>query len=220
MLTCKGLALFSELCSWFFLKKISNSPLNQRLLKSLFILSLLLSSCGYRTLSHLSRIDVAPIEGDHAGNLRSHLIESLSSSSYIYDPASPDYELHVEVLEDASNREDGDIGVRYARSSDGDKSDLLVSTERRAVLVARLSLTDLSTNKPLSDPVVLRASYDYEFDSDLLDDKAVSTASGTQPLIRYSYGQMENAPAARETAYSLLEKKLAHRIALYLQLAR
>lgn len=175
----------------------------------------LITSCGYHsTISH-PHIAVAPISGDHTGRLRSHLIECLAASSYTYDPVDPDYELQVEMTEDSSTREDHDIGVRYARDPSGSLTPLLVATERRALLAVTISLTHLSTSKT-QDPITLRASYDYEFDSDLLDDKAV----GTTPLIRYSFGQLENAPAARETAYALLEKKLARSIVSYLELAR
>ena len=175
----------------------------------------LLGSCGYHTAASHATICVAPIPGDHTGRLRSHLIACLAASSYTYDPSSADYELQVEIIEDSSTREDHDIGVRYARRDSGALTDLLVATERRALLAATISLANLTSNKTTS-PVTLRSSYDYEFDSDLLDDKAV----GSKPLIRYSFGQLENAPAARETAYSLLEKKLAQSIVSYLELAR
>lgn len=175
----------------------------------------LITSCGYHTTTSHPHISVAPIPGDHTGRLRSHLIECLAASSYTYDPSNPDYELHVEITEDSSTREDHEIGVRYARDPSGAPTPLLVATERRALLAATISLTDLTSDKA-TQPVTLRSSYDYEFDSDLLDDKAV----GSTPLIRYSFGQLENAPAARETAYSLLEKKLAKCIVSYLELAR
>lgn len=175
----------------------------------------LIPSCGYHTATSHPHICVAPIPGDHTGRLRSHLIEQLAASSYTYDPTNPDFELQVEITEDSSSREDHDIGVRYARDPSGATTPLLVATERRALLAATISLADLSSNK-VTSPVTLRSSYDYEFDSDLLDDKAV----GSVPLIRYSFGQLENAPAARETAYSLLEERLAQSIVSYLELAR
>jgi hypothetical protein len=164
-------------------------------------------------------IAVAPIDGDYTGRLRSQVIESIANSSYAYDPENPDYELHIEITQDATTQEDRDIGMRYAKSPSGDETDLVVSTERRALMTARITLTDLATNRAMPT-ITLRSTYDYDFDSDLLDDKAVSTPSGTVPLIRYSLGQLENAPAARETAYRLLEKKLAKSIVSYLELAR
>lgn len=175
----------------------------------------LVTSCGYHTATSHPHVSVAPIRGDHTGRLRSHLIECLAASSYTYDPSNPDYELQIEITEDSSTREDHDIGVRYARDPSGASTPLLIATERRALMAATISLTNLASDK-VTSPVTLRSSYDYEFDSDLLDDKAV----GSTPLIRYSFGQLENAPAARETAYSLLEKKLAQRIVSYLELAR
>ena len=201
-------------------RSVKSTPIHQRPKNAMrstlkYLIFSLLTACGYHTTTTHPHVSVAPIPGDHTGRLRSHLIECLAASSYTYDPSNPDYELQVEIIEDSSSREDHDIGVRYARDPSGETTPLLVATERRALLAATLSLTDLTSNKATA-PITLRASYDYEFDSDLLDDKAV----GSTPLIRYSFGQLENAPAARETAYALLEKKLARRIVSYLEVAR
>jgi len=190
---------------------------------SLFFLSIFsLCSCGYRGLSSKdnSAVYLPPVKGDYEGKLYARLAESLGAlGSFSSSLNDADLELIVEVIEDPIRKKEREIGFRFARNP-LKESKMLVPSERRQTLFAKVTLKQTSSGKVVFGPRTFRAEADYDFDSDLFDDKAVRVGGVNVPLVRYSLGQLENHETARETAKGDLVRKLASKITSYITCIR
>lgn len=194
-----------------------------RLFIVFFVCGAVVTSCGYRGLSAKdhSVIFLPPIKGDYEGLLYANLAESLASVGAFSNSLShSDLELTVEVTDDPFREQEREIGFRFARNPFDKETKMLVPSERRQSLFTRITLKDTSTGKVVLGPKTLRAEVDYDFDSDLFDDKAVPVGGANVPLVRYSLGQLENHETARETARGELTRKLASKITSYITCVR
>lgn len=187
-------------------------------LSALALLGLFLTSCGYKTLSSTSSSAyyICPIDGDFEGRLYTDLAEQLAKSGrYLSSHSDAEYELSIAIVSNPIRKDEEEIGFRYAESpTKGNK--MLVPSEKRQALYVSLSVVEISTGKCILGPELIRAEVDYDFDSDLFNDKVVSTPSGNEALVTFSLGQLENHETAKRTASRRLSKRLASQIANYL----
>jgi len=180
--------------------------------------ALFLFGCGYRPLSSSSSSTyyICPIDGDFEGRLYTDLAEALAKSGrYLSSHSDAAYELSIAIVSNPIRKDEEEIGFRYAESATKGNQ-MLVPSEKRQALYVSLSVIELASGKCVLSPEVIRAEVDYDFDSDLFDDKVVSTPTGTEALVTFSLGQLENHETAKRVASRRLSKRLASQIANYL----
>ena len=177
-----------------------------------------LTSCGYRPLTResTSAYYICPIDGDFEGRLYTDLAEELAKSGrYLSSHSDASYELSIAIVGNPIRKDEEEIGFRYA-TSPTKSNKMLVPAEKRQAFHVSLSVIELSSGKCILGPETIRADVDYDFDSDLFDDKVVATPSGNEALVTFSLGQLENHETAKRTASRRLSKRLASQIANYL----
>lgn len=188
------------------------------IIAALVLALLFLPACGYKALSSASNSAyyICPIEGDYEGKLYTDLAEELAKSGrFLSSHKDAEYELSVAIVSNPIRKDEEEIGFRYAESpTKGNK--MLVPSEKRQALYVSLSVIELSSGKCVLGPEVIRDEVDYDFDSDLFNDKVVNTPDGGEALVTFSLGQLENHEIAKRTASKRLSKRLASKIANYL----
>jgi hypothetical protein len=188
-----------------------------RLTQSFLLLSLLLSSCGYRwhpEYPELSRpsIQVPFICGDEDGSLTNEVIRQLSSSGLAdVDHRKGDYRLEASIVDVHSET----VGFRRDRQIiHGKQKKNLLACEGRTVLTVEVSLFEGDSSRVAYGPYRVTADVDYDYvDGDSAQDLSFTAPDGVfTTVLPFSLGQLESSEAAQEAATRPLYGKLAQKI--------
>lgn len=168
---------------------------------SLFLLTLLVTGCGYRfgtgESSFANRSIYVPyVEGDESGFLTNSLIYALSTRVRLCsEEESPDLILQVCLKPPV----DVTIGFRYAN---GKERQVISSDEARLTVIAEVKLIDCATGCLLGKCHKVIASIDYDFESDFSN-----LGEDT-----FSLGQLKMYNEAHQTSQRSLFKILSEKI--------
>ncbi|SCA63477.1 Uncharacterized protein SCG7109_AP_00120 [Chlamydiales bacterium SCGC AG-110-M15] len=176
---------------------------------SLFLcISLLLSSCGYKTgygklSDKYQTITIPFVDGDKSGFLTAELIKRFSQSGALeYRNASAELELKVVLLDDHEEH----VGFQFDRDLNNNVVNRLTPTEGRSKVLAEISVIESSTGKTLLGPEELIAVADFDFDPDISVDN----------VTEFSLGQLSSSDSARDVAKVTTSEILSRKIVDYI----
>lgn len=184
------------------------------LLKSLTILLVLLSGCGYHAIQPEDKatISIPYVEGDQQGQLTAEIIRQLQQTGlYDFVREGGDYVLKVVIVGDQHET----IGYRYDRKEiSGNIEKNLMATENRRSLTAQITLTDVATEKTALGPLNVTASgeYDYIDVNSLRELSFINTQGKREKVIAYSLGQLDSVEGAQDNVLAPAYRQLAREI--------
>lgn len=173
-------------------------------LLAVLILSIFLSSCGYKwgaaeNLPFRSKIYVPFVEGDFYGMMTASLVQEIArSGSFIYSSYDADYDLIVTLSEVVEEN----IGFRYQPDRRHQEVHLLVPSEGRLTVEATVKIICRESGEPIAEPLILVEFVDFDHDY-------YSSHNNTNIL---SLGQLTEIDEAEDVAMRHLYRRLAKRI--------
>ena len=186
-------------------------------LLALLLISLTLSSCGYKGMHDESgdktTLSIPYFKGDDKGMLTDAVIKAIASSgTFSYLSSGGEYILEGKILSDQTET----IGYQYDKDPlSGKPLHRLTPNERRSEMTVALSLIESRSAKVIAGPYNLTASSDYDFvDEDSLHDLSFYDQKGEkQSVLAFSLGQLESAEGAKSASLPPIYHQLAEQIA-------
>lgn len=170
-------------------------------------LCLIVSSCGYRfSQGELSAkydtISVPYVQGDLDGTLTAQIVKQLSVTGAMrYTRTGGDLTLSAKILD----LRDENIGFRYYRDKDGDRTKETIPVETRLFIDVEVAVIDASTGEVLRGPVVLSAQTDFDHNYYTIRNR----------INVFSLGQLTDFDEAYTAAKRPLNQELAKKIVDY-----
>jgi len=179
----------------------------------LFIITLALSSCGYRfDGGEKITVSVPYVQGDFEGELTDALVSALShTSQFRYTQGQGDWTLKAKILNTDNQR----IGFRYDRRPDkeGQRRKNIVGVENRKEISIEVKVVNSTTDALVWGPHIVKADATYDYvDPNALQDVAVVNLGTDVPSVSYSLGQLDEVAAAGEDAIYPIYRRLARRV--------
>ncbi len=175
--------------------------------RSLLVLLLILSSCGYRAgyggiaAGHRT-VSVPYVKGDVSGIVTNALIKQFSRSGGLrYSQCDADLILNVKIIRVCEEN----IGFRYDRKKSGRRTKTIVPAETRIFTIADIEVIEAVNCCRILGPVRIRASVD--FDHDYYDSRGGINV--------FSLGQFSDYDEAYDAAKNPLSEALAKKIVDY-----
>lgn len=174
------------------------------LISLFFILSTLVSSCGYRfgyggLSENYSTISVPYVEGDFDGSLTGAIISEIAKSgSFEYLRNGGALILQIKMID----LSDENIGFRYDRKKKGELTKSVIPTETRIKALIELIVLDAASGCVLLGPARLSAYIDFDHDY-------YSSRNG---INIFSLGQLSDIDAAYDAVRKPLYYALARKI--------
>jgi len=191
------------------------------ILRSLLILLLLLTSCGYRFEGgEKIAISIPYVQGEFEGELTDALAAALSNTSqFRYTRGPGDWTLKAKLL----GTENDNIGYRYDQKPlKGTEQPNVIAVENRKIISVEVSVVNSTTGTLVWGPHILKAdtTYDYvdpnalsdvaaffrkDAEGDVIPDSVISTMD-------FSLGQLDSVGAAGEDAIYPIYKEIARKV--------
>lgn len=190
----------------FFIKK-----------SNLFLVSLLLSSCGYHAANSSGDekrvVSIPVIQEDDDGVLRNTLARAISATGkYRYSSNDAPAELVVKF----ENTYTDTIGYAWdVNAATGVNVNRLYQSEGRKTIVALITLKNAKTGDLLVEPFRVSAQVNYDFvnPSALKNIEFTNGVGSKETTLHYSLGQLDSEEGARSEATHPLYQELANKIA-------
>lgn len=188
-------------------------PMRRKLLSLLLIL---LSSCGYQLNEQRSiyatSLTIPYVENDFDGRVTDALIKAFSESgSFTYEPHDGILELKVKII----NNDNRAIDWRYNRlPPEGRRNSDLINIEARRFIDVEVTLIDSLNDDVVLGPVVVQASYDFDFyaPDSIRDVSFINSAGVRQASEQFSLGQLDSVEGAFDDSWHPLSRIIAKKI--------
>lgn len=196
-------------------------PIISRLKKpfwSTLLISVLLSSCGYRVENDersltFCTLEVPYFQGDKNGLLTDAVIQELASSGDFHIVRSGGaLVLEGKVVKDENEH----IGYQYDRDpTSGRRINRLIPNEGRREVSVEISVVNSHTQDIVKGPYLITVSGDYDFvDSDSLQDTSFISGTGMRSsVLFFSMGQLDSVDGAQSSSLRPIYRHLGIKIA-------
>lgn len=172
-----------------------------------FIIALLLTSCGYHTGQGCipdvyQTISIPYVEGDIDGDLTAALVKQFSQSGGLqYRNRGGELFLKVKLVD---SREEN-VGFRYDRKKSGKLDHTIIPTEMRMTIFAEFCVCKSCSGETILGPVIISASKDFDHDY----------YTSRHGVNIFSLGQLTDIDDAKDGIQVPLNQELAKKIVDY-----